>query len=105
MVTIQVTDRAGETLEIASPGGYSLMEAIRARIPDDSFAICGGCCSCATCHVYVDAAFADRLPPMSDTESELLDFADHRAEGSRLSCQIPLTPGLEGLRVRIAPEA
>lgn len=80
------------------------MEAIRDAGIDELLALCGGCCSCATCHVHVDPAFADRLPPMSEDESDLLDSSDHRRETSRLSCQVPLTDALAGLRVTIAPE-
>ncbi|HKR87928.1 MAG TPA: 2Fe-2S iron-sulfur cluster-binding protein [Phenylobacterium sp.] len=104
MATIKVTTRSGEVLEIQAQDGYSLMEAIRANTNEEPFAICGGCCSCATCHVYVDGAFADRLPPMMDTEKDLLDFIEHRTALSRLSCQIPVTSAVEGLQVRIAPE-
>jgi 2Fe-2S ferredoxin len=67
-------------------------------------ALCGGCCSCATCHVHVDPDFAALLPPMSEDENDLLDSSDHRNETSRLSCQIHLTAALDGLRVTIAPE-
>ncbi|MET0363398.1 MAG: ferredoxin, partial [Sphingobium sp.] len=70
----------------------------------DMLALCGGCCSCATCHVFVDAEFADRLPAISDDENDLLDTSSHRNEHSRLSCQIMLTEDLSGLRVAIAPE-
>jgi 2Fe-2S ferredoxin len=80
------------------------MEVIRENGFDELLALCGGCCSCATCHVYVDPEFADRLPPMSDDENDLLDSSDHRTERSRLSCQIPFSAGLAGLRVQIAPE-
>jgi 2Fe-2S ferredoxin len=67
-------------------------------------AICGGMCSCATCHVYVDPDWRDRLPaPMAD-ERELLSDLAHYDDGSRLSCQIEFTPQLDGLRVTIAPD-
>lgn len=67
-------------------------------------ALCGGCLSCATCHVFVDEAFIDRLVPMSADEDELLNSSDARCSTSRLSCQIELTEDLEGLSVTIAPE-
>jgi ferredoxin, 2Fe-2S len=66
--------------------------------------LCGGCCSCATCHVYVESGSSFSLPPMKDDEDDLLDCSDHRAANSRLSCQIPFTDALSGLTVRIAPE-
>ena len=62
------------------------------------------CCSCATCHVHIDPAFADRLPEMGEDENDLLDSTDHRNETSRLSCQVPVTVALDGLIVTIAPE-
>jgi ferredoxin len=67
-------------------------------------ALCGGCCSCATCHIHIEPAFADRLPKMSEDENDLLDSTDHRNETSRLSCQVPVTDALDGLIVTIAPE-
>jgi 2Fe-2S ferredoxin len=80
------------------------MEVIRDNGIDELLALCGGCCSCATCHVHVDPAFADKLPAMSEDESDLLDSSDHRNERSRLSCQIQFSAALDGLKVTIAPE-
>ena len=63
---------------------------------------CGGCLSCATCHVYVDERFLGLLEPASADEQELLNFvAAERRPGSRLSCQIPMTAALDGLTVRM----
>ena len=101
---IIVTTREGEERELALQPGMSLMEVIRDAGVDELLALCGGCCSCATCHVHVDAAFADKVPPMGEDEDDLLDSSDHREETSRLSCQIPLTEEMAGLRVRIAEE-
>ena len=80
------------------------MEVIRDSGFDELLALCGGCCSCATCHVYVDPAFAGSVEPMSEDENDLLDSSDHRNETSRLSCQIHLTDALDGLKVTIAQE-
>jgi len=104
MPTIFVTDRAGNERPVEAVENRTLMEAIRDALFDDLLALCGGVCSCATCHVFVDSNFAGMLPPMSQDESDLLDASDHRDERSRLSCQIKLSPGLAGLRVTIAPE-
>jgi 2Fe-2S ferredoxin len=82
----------------------SLTEAIREAGNDELLALCGGCCSCATCHVHVDPAFADRLPPIGADENDLLDSSDHRNANSRLSCQIKLAGDMDGLRVTLAPE-
>ena len=101
MPAIHVTDRAGSSRIIQADEGLSLMEALRENGFDELMALCGGCCSCATCHVYV---ISDALPPMSEDENDLLDSSDHRNDTSRLSCQVVLTDALDGLRVTIAPE-
>ena len=80
------------------------MELIRDAGIDELLAQCGGCLSCATCHVQVDPADSDRLPPMKPDEDYLLDSSDHRVATSRLSCQLPFSSELDGLRVTIAPE-
>jgi 2Fe-2S ferredoxin len=70
----------------------------------DLLALCGGSRSCATCHVWVDPAFLDRLPAPVEEESDLLDSSIHRKSTSRLSCQLKWNEGLDGLRVTLAPE-
>ena len=104
MPKLIVVNREGEEQAVDAASGVSVMEAIRDNGFDELLALCGGCCSCATCHVFIDPAFADRLPEMSEDENDLLDSSDHRNESSRLSCQLPLTDELDGLRVTIAPE-
>ena len=104
MTNITVINHAGEETAFAAAEGHTLMEVIRDNGIDELLALCGGCCSCATCHVHIDAAFIDKLPAMSEDENDLLDSSDHRNEFSRLSCQIPVTTALEGMRVTIAPE-
>lgn len=104
MPTLIVTKRDGETVEIDGKAGLSVMEVIRDNGIDELLALCGGCCSCATCHVHVDPAFADKIKPMSEDENDLLDSSDHRNETSRLSCQIDFGPEQDGLRVTIAQE-
>ena len=104
MPKLTVVNRDGEERTVETASGVSVMEAIRDNGFDELLALCGGCCSCATCHVFIDPAFADRLPEMSEDENDLLDSSDHRSESSRLSCQLPLTDELDGLRVTIAPE-
>lgn len=104
MPKLIVTTRDGETSEIEVENGLTVMEAIRDNGFDELLALCGGCCSCATCHVHVDPAFSDQLPPMSEDEDDLLESSDHRVASSRLGCQIPFTDDLDGLKVTIAPE-
>ncbi len=104
MPQLTVVTRSGEERTVSADAGLTVMEAIRDNGFDELLALCGGCCSCATCHVHVDPAFADRLPPMSRDEDDLLDSSSDRDATSRLSCQIPFTDALDGLKVRIAEE-
>lgn len=104
MPKLIVTTRDGTTSEIDVENGLTVMEAIRDNGFDELLALCGGCCSCATCHVHVDPAFSGKLPPMSEDEDDLLESSDHRVASSRLGCQIPFTDDLDGLKVTIAPE-
>lgn len=104
MPKLVVVTRDGAEQTLDGETGLSVMEVIRDNGLDELLALCGGCCSCATCHVYVDPAFADKLPAIGEDENDLLDSSEHRKEGSRLSCQVQLTNDLDGLRVTIAPE-
>ncbi|HEV2569265.1 2Fe-2S iron-sulfur cluster-binding protein [Sphingomonas sp.] len=104
MPKLVVVTRDGSERAVDGDVGLSVMEVIRENGFDELLALCGGCCSCATCHVHVDADWAERLPKMSEDENDLLESSDHRNESSRLSCQIPFTQDLDGLRVTIAPE-
>jgi ferredoxin, 2Fe-2S len=104
MPKLIVVNREGQEAVVDGKAGLSVMEVIRDSGFDELLALCGGCCSCATCHVYADPAFADRLPAISEDEGDLLDSSDHRTGESRLSCQIPFSDALDGLRVTIAPE-
>ncbi|CAN1562604.1 Fdx Ferredoxin [Sphingomonadaceae bacterium] len=104
MPTITVIARNGEARDVQAENGLSLMEVIRDNGFDELMALCGGCCSCATCHVFIDAGFADKVPTMSEDENDLLDSTDSRNDQSRLSCQIPVSDALDGLTVTIAPE-
>lgn len=104
MPILHVTDRAGTTREIVAQTGHSVMETLRDGGIEEVLALCGGCCSCATCHVYIDSAFVAMLPPPSADEDDLLDSSGHRTSHSRLSCQVVMTAGLDGLAVTIAPE-
>lgn len=89
----------GSQREINAPSGVSLMQAAvdsRVRGIDGD---CGGQCACATCHVFVDPAWMDRVGPRTTQEDEMLNFAAELRETSRLACQIPLTDALDGLVV------
>ncbi len=103
MALLKVVDRDGVEHEVEARTGLKVMETLR-ELEYGVAAICGGMCSCATCHVYVDPAWADKLPSPQSDERELLQELSHFTDASRLSCQIEFTPALAGLRVTIAPD-
>jgi 2Fe-2S ferredoxin len=104
MAKLIVVTRDGTEKEVEGQSGLSVMEIIRDAGFDELLALCGGCCSCATCHIHVDPAFADKVTPISEDENDLLDSSSHRDDTSRLSCQVPFSDALDGLRVTIAQE-
>jgi len=104
MPKLIVVTRDGEEREIMGEAGLSVMEVIRDAGIDDLLALCGGCCSCATCHVHVAPEFAAKMPKMSEDENDLLDSTSDRDANSRLSCQIAFTDALDGMKVTIAAE-
>jgi len=104
MARLVVTTRDGTAHEMQGTSGISVMENIRNGGFDELLALCGGCCSCATCHVYVDPAFSPLLPPIGEDEGDLLESSSHRSDRSRLSCQLTFSDALDGLAVTIAPE-
>jgi 2Fe-2S ferredoxin len=104
MAQLFISTRDGTEQAVEGRNGWSVMENIRDNGFDELLALCGGCCSCATCHVHVDEAWIGRLPAMGPDEDDLLDSSDHRQPNSRLSCQIKFGAELDGLKVRIAPE-
>ncbi len=102
-IRVYVTDREGQLHELEAEPGWTLMEVIReAGLPIE--AACGGCCACATCHVYVDEEWLGRLEEPSDDENAMLDEAFEVQDNSRLACQIRLDERLSGIRVTLAPE-
>ena len=104
MPKLIIINRDGEEIEVDAAAGLSVMEAIREAGFDELVAMCGGCCSCATCHVIVDADWIAKTGNANDDELDLLESSVHLTGTSRLSCQIRLTEALHGLRVRIAEE-
>ncbi len=104
MPTVYVTTREGDQRVVEASSGRSLMENLREGGIDEILALCGGNCSCATCHVHVAEEWLDKLPPMSADEDDLLESSDDRRPDSRLSCQIPVTDALDGLTVTVAAE-
>jgi 2Fe-2S ferredoxin len=104
MAQLIIVGRDGREKIVEGKNGWSVMENIRDAGFDELLALCGGCASCATCHVHVDEEWVAVLKPMGPDEDDLLDSSSHRAANSRLSCQIEFSAALDGLRVQIAPE-
>ena len=103
MPKLIITDRSGKKSEIEYDSNFTLMEALRDNGYDIE-ASCGGCCACATCHVYIDEKWTNKLKNMDDDEESMLDQAFDVKNNSRLSCQIELSEELDGLEIEIAPE-
>jgi ferredoxin, 2Fe-2S len=104
MPTLEVTDTAGKRHSIAAQAGLSVMENIRDAGIDELLALCGGCLSCATCHVHVEEPWIERVGSAEGNEADLLETSDHVRSNSRLCCQIEMSERLDGLAVTIAPE-
>ncbi len=105
MTSIIVTTRESESRTLELEPESTLMQLICDAGMDELLALCGGVCSCGTCHVYVDDEFLPLLPPADEDEDLILQESPARQPNSRLSCQIRLTESLQGLRVTIAPES
>lgn len=99
MPKIIYVDHEGTERPIEAKNGETVMEtAIKNSVPGID-ADCGGACACATCHVYVDEAFMEKVGQPEDMEQSMLDFAENVQSNSRLSCQITVSDDLDGLKV------
>jgi ferredoxin, 2Fe-2S len=103
LITINVIDRDGRSHAVEGRPNDKLMEVLR-EFDWGVAAICGGMCSCATCHVYVNEQWLESFPPREMDEEELLEFLDYFKSNSRLSCQLELREAHDGLAVTLAPE-
>ncbi len=103
MINISVQDLDGQSHEIQAREGDSLMESLRTHEWGVA-AICGGLCSCGTCHVYLDAQWLDKFQPKDPDEQDLLNDFDNTKDNSRLSCQLHLQANHDGLKLSIAPD-
>ena len=105
---IHITAPNGQSVTLEALEGFRVMEIIRDWASVSGIGVkaeCGGACACATCHVYVDADWADKLHPMQDDEEDRLDEAFNVEPNSRLACQVLVNEALDGLRITLAPEA
>ena len=100
---IRVTDRDGNKHELEGDSNSTLMEILRDAGLDIE-AACGGCCACATCHVYINAKWLQKISTKDDDEESMLDQAFDVRNTSRLSCQISLSVDLDGIELELAPE-
>jgi len=102
MPKITIVDDQGDAYLIDVPVGQSAMQAALANGISGIVAECGGSCACATCHVYIDEAFLNDVPPPLEHEEDMLGFtAAERQPGSRLSCQIVVTEAMDGMILRV----
>ncbi|MDH4842269.1 2Fe-2S iron-sulfur cluster binding domain-containing protein [Pseudomonas sp. BN505] len=103
MPMISVVCRDGVRVELSASPGVTLMESLRDSSVGDVTALCGGCCSCATCHVFVLEG-GEYLPPVSSDEGDMLEGSLFRRANSRLACQVQIEDTFDGLTIEIAPE-
>jgi len=103
MGSITVIDREGKEHELKASKGFTIMEIIRDAGLDIE-AACGGCCSCATCHIYIEEKSFDLFKSIQDDEESMLDQAFNVNKNSRLSCQIEYDEIFNGIKVILAPE-
>ena len=105
MPKVTYIEHDGREYHVELPAGWTLMQGANLNGVEGIVGECGGSCGCATCHVYVDEAWLDKLEPISDTEEEMLECTvSPREANSRLSCQIKADPAIDGIVVRL-PEA
>ena len=100
---IKVTDRDGNKHELEGDSNSTLMEILRDAGLDIE-ATCGGCCACATCHVYINDKWLEKINVRDDDEESMLDQAFDVKNTSRLSCQISLSEELDGIELELAPQ-
>ena len=101
MAKITFVQHDGKSQTVTAEAGMTVMEAAKKNLIDGIEAECGGACACATCHVYVEAAWRDKVGKPADMEEDMLDFAFDVREESRLACQIKVTDALDGLVVKV----
>lgn len=101
MVKITYIEHSGAVHDVEAEEGHTVMEAAVKNAVPGIDADCGGACACATCHVFVDPAWTEAVGDRTEKEVDMLDFAEGVESNSRLSCQIKVTPSLDGLVVRM----
>ena len=103
-VKLHVTDRTGREHEVEAIVGFTIKDAIARNLQLDHFGDCGGCCACATCHVYVDEAYTDKLNTKDEDEKDMLEMSSDQRPNSRLGCQVPITEDMDGMKLVVAQD-
>ncbi len=103
-VKLIVTDREGTEHEIEANIGMTLKDVILQSLKLEHFGDCGGCCACATCHVYVDESYLDKLNTMDEDEVDMIEMSDDQRSNSRLGCQVPVTNEMNNMKLEIAKD-
>lgn len=101
MAKIRFIQHDGIEHVVEGEAGKSVMQTARDNLVPGIIGDCGGNCSCATCHGYIDPAWIEKLPPRSENEIVMLDGVMHQEDNSRLTCQVKLTPELDGIVIRL----
>ncbi len=101
MAKITFIQTDGKTQVVEAEAGLTVMEVAKKALVPGIEAECGGACACATCHVYVDDGWTEKVGKANDMEADMLDFAFDVRDESRLSCQIKMTADLDGLILRV----
>ncbi|MEM6315474.1 MAG: 2Fe-2S iron-sulfur cluster-binding protein [Planctomycetota bacterium] len=103
MARITYTTPSGEEIVVDAEGGSLMTNAVENSVEGIEGA-CGGVGACATCHVHVDPDWTEKVGPPNDAEADMLELDDNFADNSRLGCQVPVTPELDGLKVRVVTD-
>tara|TARA_B100002019_G_C21226450_1_gene577621 strand:- start:208 stop:534 length:327 start_codon:yes stop_codon:yes gene_type:complete len=103
-VKLHVTDRTGQEHEVEAIVGFTIKDAIARNLQLDHFGDCGGCCACATCHVYVDDNYISKLEKIDEEELEMIEMSSDQRENSRLGCQVPITEDMDGMKLVVAQD-
>ena len=105
MPRLNITNLTGGKSTLDAKSGDTLMEVLRDNGYDDIEAICGGVCSCSTCHVYIQGDWKSALNERSADEHQLVSSTENFQDNSRLACQITLTDDLDGLEIAIVKQS
>ena len=107
LVVLHIIDRKGEKRTIEAEVGKTLKDVIAKEIPMDHFGDCGGCCACATCHLYIESSMSWSLNghhELGEEEKDMLEMTDNVTTESRLGCQVEINPQMDGMTITVAQD-